>query len=160
MLTLLSARGALLLLQMRSRAHWSSNSSPHDIRRHLTWADLQRSCSGDGHRGGRHSASIAMAERLCRTHHRLDLYASLAVRELLRPLASTAALRRYDYAFPQDGGLHHRYERRAVRTVGIGLARGRTRRELEHSDGASRASAPYATAAATAITRAATNGTI
>jgi putative transposase len=30
------------------------------------------SCPGDGHRAGRHRAAIAVAERLCRTHHWLD----------------------------------------------------------------------------------------
>ena len=38
----------------------------------IIWAHLLRSCRGDGHRAGRHRAAIAVAERLCRTHHRLD----------------------------------------------------------------------------------------
>jgi hypothetical protein len=40
--------------------------------RRFVWADLPRSCPGDGDRGGRHRAAIAMAECLRRAHHRLD----------------------------------------------------------------------------------------
>jgi putative transposase len=40
--------------------------------RHVVWSGLPRSCPGDGNRGGRHCTAIAMAERLCRAHHRLD----------------------------------------------------------------------------------------
>ena len=40
--------------------------------RRFIWAHLLRSCRGDGSRAGRHRAAIAVAERLCRAHHRLD----------------------------------------------------------------------------------------